>query len=364
MSFWTKKIINISGDTVGVEVNDFSVRVIQISRKGKKDSILGYNSVQIPPGSIIDGEISNKENIIAAVKKAVSESQPLKIKAKKAICSVSETKAFLRVINIPKMKKEEIKEAIKWELEANIPLTIDQVYYDWQMLNKNFSKEQSKISVLVIAVARKIVDQLMEVMEAAGLEVVDIGIESIAQARSLIEDQDSDGKTTLIVDLGGQRTSFLISVGSIPCFTSSIPLSAGSLTDAISKGLNIAREEAETAKKNYGIGSESENSNILDAVRPVLENLALEIEKSMEFYVSGLGYSAAIDKIIICGGGANTKGLIAYLVKRLGREIELGNPWANLNLGKSPVIIKNNEAVRFSTVIGLALKGLFYEDFS
>lgn len=386
MSFWNKKIVNIVGDIVGVEINDLSVRVIELGKKGKKKIILNYGSSPLASGNITDGEILNKENIVVALRSAISQAQPTKIKAKKAICSISETKAFLRIINIPKMQKEEISEAIKWELEANIPLTIDQVYYDWQKLDRNFSQEDDKISILVIAVARNIVDQLVGVVEAAGLEVVDVEIESVAQARCLIEDaeriesknkrKDKDEKevknknenkneTVLIIDLGGRRTSFIVSVGGMPCFTSSIPLSAGSLTDAIAKGLGVSVAEAETAKKNYGIGSAAENNNIFTAVSPILENFAVEIEKSIDFYLNGLGYSTSVDRIIMCGGGANTQGLIAHLARRINREIELGDPWINVDKNSDMEIAKNNEAVQYSTVIGLALKGAYYyENFS
>ena len=44
--------------------------------------------------------------------------------------------------------------------------------------------------------------------------------------------------------------------------------------------------------------------------QPVLENLVQEIERSIDFYLTGLKYSESIDKIILCGGGANMKGIL------------------------------------------------------
>lgn len=364
MSFWTKKIINISGDVVGLEINDLSVRAIQLEKAGSKNRVIGYGAADIAPDSISEGEIIKKENVVLAISNAISNASPQKIRAKKAICSISETKAFLRIVNIPKMKKEEIGEAIKWELEANIPLTIDQVYYDWQVLDQNFSKENNKMSILVVAAARKVIDQLVDAVETAGLKVIDVGIESIAQSRSLISEKEA-GKTILIIDIGGRRTSFLIAIGNTPCFTSSIPLSSGSITSAIARELGVKEEEAERMKLNYGIGSINDNNAIFKAANPILESFVSEIEKTIDFYLNSLGYSSSIDKIIACGGGANTKGLIPYLMERIHREIEIGNPWINFNMeGEAPDVIEKDKIARYATVIGLALKGAYYENFS
>ena len=128
--------------------------------------------------------------------------------------------------------------------------------------------------------------------------------------------------------------------------------------------MKISFEEAEKIKLTYGIGNDFKNDSLLKMQQPVLENLVQEIERSIDFYLTGLKYSKSIDKIILCGGGANSKGLLPYLSKKLKREIELGNPWINMKLGRNVPIIKKDQAVQYSTAIGLALKGAHYEDIS
>jgi len=363
MGFFNKKVFNFSQSAFGLDLSDLSVKVVQLEREGDKDKIVSFGTVSIPAGSIVDGEIIKKENVVSAIGEVLKKAGPKKIKTKKVICSLPETKAFLRIISIPKMKEEEAREAVKWEMEANIPLPIDQVYYDWQLVEKKLSKDLNKIEVLVVAVAKKVVDQFVEVLELSGLSVEGLDIESIAQARSFLDKKD-DMKTTLIMDLGDRRASFSISTGTIPCFTSSIPLSSQSMTDAISKELNVPFEEAEKIKLASGIGSPAKNDPIFKAVKPIIENLILEMEKSMDFYLNDMKYSKSIDQITMCGGGANTIGIIPYLSRRLNKEIELGNPWVNIYLGKKLPPIDRKKSVQYSTAIGLALKGLYYEDLS
>lgn len=364
MSIFQKKIFDLFPSSFGLDLSDLSIKSVWLDRAGQRDSIASFGSVPLPVGSVIDGEIMDADSVRSAVTQLLEKSGPKKIKTRKVICSLPETKAFLRVLSLPKMEKDEVKEAIKWEIEANIPLTLDQVYYDWEILDLNLVQEKGKMNVLVVAVARSVVDQFQAVLESAGLEVIGLETESIAQARSLLPEKN-EKSTTLIVDIGDRRTSFLVAIGSTPCFTSSVPLSSQMVTDAISKSMHISFDEAESIKIKHGLGSLALKSPVLKAAQPVLENMAVEIEKSIDFYLNHLRYSDKIDSIVLCGGGSNMHGLLPYMSRRLGRLVESGNPWVNVRLGREIPLIDRGHSVQYSTAIGLALRGLDeYEDFA
>lgn len=370
MGLLNKNIVSFEPKIFGLDLSDLSVKVFQLEREGKEDRIRSYCSVDIAHGNIEDGEIINKEKVVSVIKEAIKKAGPKKINTNKVICSLPESKVFLRIITIPKMSEEEAGEAIKWEMEANIPIPIDQAYFDWQFLDLDSgAKEGSakpiseKQNVLTVAVSKKIVDDLMEVLGAAGLDVYGLEVESIASARSLIgPKKEKESMTALIVDLGAQRTSFIIVTGEIPYFTSSIPFSSEIMDDAIAKSLNLGSQEAEKIKVSQGIEYSKGGNPVFDSVQPLLENLIQEIEKTMDFYGDLLKGSSGIEKIILCGGGANLKGLVPYLAKRLEKEVEIGNPWLNLKMGKNLPLVNKENSVRYSTVVGLAMRGLDYEN--
>jgi len=353
MGFFTKKIISLDDRTFALDLSDLSVKTFQIEKKGSSDVIRSYCSLDLPEGYIVDGRIVEKKNVAEMIKKAVKQAGPKKINTNKVICSLPESKAFLRKINIPEMNESEAKEAVRWEIEASIPLPCDQVYYDWQFLDARDGKR----NVLTVAVSKDIVDGLMEVLSMAGLDAYGLEIESIASARSLIPREASSQDIFLIVDLGALRTSFIISEGNMPYFTSSIPFSSQGITDSISKMFKVGQKEAENIKKTQGIEHSIENSSIFNSIKDILENLSVEIEKTIDFYssVSQKG-SVGVDKIIICGGGANLRGLVPYLTARLSKEVMVGDPWVNLNMGNRLPIISKEESVSYATAIGLAIK--------
>jgi type IV pilus assembly protein PilM len=357
MNFLKKNIINFEEAFFGLDLGDLFVKVIQLEKNGSNDFVRSYSIAPISDGCIEDGRIIDKQKIIQAIKTAIAIARPKKIKTKKVICSLPESKVFLRVLSVPKMEKAEIGEAIKWEIEASIPLSVDQVYYDWQLISESSDKQ----NVLTVAISREIVDDLLEVLEGAGLEVHALESESIATSRSIIHSSENSKEVSLIVDLGSKRTNFIVAEGNIPFFTSSIPFSSNGVTDAIAKTLGIGNEEAEKMKISEGVGCFNGDGSVFNSMKAYLEGLSIEIERTIDFYQNISNESGKVEKIIICGG-ANLKGLVPYLAKRLKNKIYIGDPWINLDFGECLPIINKEKSLQFTNAIGLAMRKKDYEN--
>lgn len=361
MNFLHKNIISFEPRFFGLDLSDLSIKIFQVERIGQIDRIRSFCSLPIARGNMEDGKIINKEKVAEIIREAIRKAGPKKINTRKVICSLPESNIFLRVISIPKIGKEEAGEAIKWETEANIPLSIEEVYLDWQFLEDDPENSPNKQSVLTVAVSKKVVDDFMETLELSGLEVYDLEIESIASARSLVSSAEKKENISLIVDIGAKRTSFIMVEGNVPCFTSSIPFSSENINDTISKKMNINEKEAEEVKIAFGIENFNKDNPIFNSIKYLLENLVVEIEKTSDFYVVMSKTPKEIKKIILCGGGSNLKGIVDYLSQRLGKEVVLGDPLVNLNLEKKELDKINKEnCIGYATVIGLAIKKTYY----
>lgn len=354
MSIFNKRFIDPTPPYFGLDMSELSIKVLQMTHKGRYDSVYAFASEKIASGLIDNRDIKNIDAIVSAIKKVRKKAG---ISTKNVICSLPESKAFIRIVTIPQMKDEEVTEAIKWEIEAAIPLSIDQVYYDWQILDQRLTKDKRQIDVIIAAVAKEFVNDFIHVLKKAGLTTYGLEIESVAQSNSLLRD-DEKGVTTMIIDIGDKSTSFVITVDNIPVFTSNIPLSSELMTKAIEQTFGITYDEAEKIKIMYGIGSVLKNDHVFQATKSVVENFVTEAQKSIDFYLNSLTYSEGIDRIIMCGGGARMKGIAPYLSRRLGYNIELGNPWVNMNFENTVPPIDRDKSVQYATVIGLATKKL------
>ncbi|MFH1308806.1 MAG: type IV pilus assembly protein PilM [Patescibacteria group bacterium] len=335
----------------GLDISDFSIKIVKIKKRGNAFEFENYNRVSIPKGVIKEGEIIKQEILTELLKKAVKESKFGSIRTPFAVCSLPEQHAFVKVIKLPKMNKQEAREAIKWEAEANIPLSLDEVYLDWKIINDT--------DVLINAVPKVLVNKYLQAITLAGIEPVIFEIESNATARSLIEKEKDP---VLIIDLGFSRTSFIIFAKGDVRFTSSISISNEQMIKEIAKKLDIDETKAKQLKFEIGL---KENGKIFNALIPSINKLIKKIQDCIGFYEDSNQkepeYCGNISKIILCGGGANLYGIKEYMFERLKIPIVLGDPWINILDHKKKNKIPGipfKESLAYSTALGLSIRGV------
>ena len=66
-----------------------------------------------------------------------------------------EEKAFLRVIELPlSLKDKELENALKFEVESNLPMALEEIYYGYEILNVN--TEAGHYDIMVQAIPKKL----------------------------------------------------------------------------------------------------------------------------------------------------------------------------------------------------------------
>ena len=151
-----------------------------------------------------------------------------------------EEPSFLDVIELPKMKSEEVNNALLYEIENHIPMPIEQVYFDSEIIESP-NENTKNIEVLFVATPKKIVDPYLETLKLINLQPQAFEIECQSIARAL-KGQKKSSSPFLIIDFGETRASFIIFSGNSPRFTSTIPISSQKLTDAIANNFKVIRE--------------------------------------------------------------------------------------------------------------------------
>ena len=101
MNLLKKKIASFETKIFGLDLSDLSVKVFQLERENNFDKMRAFYSIDIPSGNIDDGLIINQEKVAEILKEAIKKAGPQKINTNKVICSLPESKVFLRIINNP-----------------------------------------------------------------------------------------------------------------------------------------------------------------------------------------------------------------------------------------------------------------------
>lgn len=343
----------------GLDISDLSLKIIKLKKDKKGLKLNSFGETRIPSGIIEGGEIKDIENLTKIIKKGLKQVKGKRIRTKYVISSLPEEKSFLDILQIPIIKEEEVENAVKFEAENYIPLKLDDVYFDFEKIQP-ISKQKKYQEILIAATPKHIVDPYFRALEQAGLKPIALEIESLAIVRSLIKKNISTGPL-LIIDFGETRTSFIIFSGKSLRFTSTIPISSQVLTKNISKNLKISYEKAEELKKKEGLEGRKE---ISEAIIPPLTDLAEQIKTYLKYYRSHipkgqiLTDKRKLERILLCGGGANLKGLIGFLSSTLKVKVELGNPWINIlkETVKEVPELSFEKSLAYTSALGLALR--------
>ena len=356
------KFLNLQPEVFGIDVNDFSLKIIKLKKSLKGFDVVSFNNYPLKPGIVKEGIILDKSALVKAITSACLSVKGQKLQTKYAVVSLPEEKSFSRVIQMPKMAKEDLVSAVPFEAENYIPIAIDKVYLDFQEIESS-KHHGGHCDLLINVLPKSIIDPYVYCFKQAGLVPLALEVESQSIARALLKNGSSDSPL-IILDLGQDSTGFSIFSGNSIRFTCSLPGFSRQLTQAISDKLGVGFSRAEDLKVKYGLSQKAGNKyNIEKIIQPMLRELIVQIKKYIEFYQSHSSFEyfssdTKIEKMILCGGGANLKNLPDFLSKNLGMSVEIGNPFINnIYQKKSAVRISNQDALSLATALGLALRG-------
>ena len=350
--------LTLKQEAFGLDISDLSLKLIKLKRKGKFFDLASFNEADIKPGIIKQGEIKKENDLVKIIKDVCSKINGEKLKTKYVVASLPEEKAFLQVIQMPLMSKQDLQSAVVYEAENYIPLPIEKVYLSSQVISPACDRE-NHLDVLIAALPKTTVDAYVSCLKKAGLQPIALEVESLAISRALIKNETAVSPV-LLIDLGANRTGFIVFAGNSLRFTSSIPVSSQSFTNIISKTLKVNLSEAEKLKLQYGL----KEKKVFDALIPALVDLVEQIQKYLDYYQT---HASHIKKIFLCGGGAKLKGFTDFLSDKLKITVDVGNPWINILphdflIPKKLLIYKKEESLRYTTALGLAIRAIKKND--
>ncbi len=332
----------------GLDITDWRVRFLEFKKKGNGLVLDRYGEERIPSGVIVAGSIKRSDDLREILTKFRAEHNISFVRV-----SLPEERAYLFTMDVPDVSPEEIRGAIRFQIEEHVPISAEDAVFDYHVLGPS-SEDSGKISITVSVFSESELRGYVEMFSGTGIIPVAFEIEAHAIARALVLDADTD--THLILDFGGTRTGISIVSKGIVRFTSTIDVGSAMITKAIEKNFNVSSDEAEKIKNIRRMAKGGTDREFFSALSSSLSVLYDEVNKIYLYWHGHGGKDANIQNIILCGGGANLHGLSEYLGSSLRTKVRVGNPWVNVNSFDTyiPEITKH-EALGYTSVIGLAL---------
>ena len=310
---------------VGLDIGSSAIKAVELKPGGKGGEyhLVNLGLEPLPPEAIVDGAIMDSGAVIDAIQRLFAQR---KIKTADVATSVSGNAVIVKKISLPQMSQEELAESIHWEAEQYIPFDIQDVALDYEVVEGGGG---GNMDVLLVAVKKDKISDYTSAISQAGKtpQIVDVDVFALQNAYEVNYGVDP-GRVIALLNVGASIMNINIIKGGTSIFNRDIAVGGNQYTDAIQKDLNLSFDQAESLKRGGHVeGAAPEN--LPPILQAVSENIALEIQKTFDFFKATAGEDR-IDKVYLAGGTSKVHGLRDLLAERFDAGVEILNPFNNV----------------------------------
>jgi len=287
---------------VSLDIGPDSIKMLEVSGGQDGLSLVSFGMKKIQESSV--------ESIMASVK---SLSEELKITNRELNISIAGPSVVVRVVSMPDMTDEELKNAIRFETEKSIPFNINECVLDFYIQGRN-PREKNNLDILLAAAKKDFVLERVKIAEGAGFGINVVDVNSFAITNAFLRNFTSidPAKTTALLNIESTHTNLVILRGGLVSFVRDLAIGSTTLVD--------------------------------------------EVKLSFGYYENNSG--GGVDSIYISGGGAGSAGLEEIFNDAFGSKPERWNPVQFLRI--DPLKVNVDEIARtsgsFAVCAGLALR--------
>ena len=340
----------------GLDIGSSSIKMVELDGKAGNFSLVSLGYENLPDDTIIDGQIMELNVVSDVIQNVCSNHQ---VNAEQVVTGVSGHSVIIKNIVLPPMSQDELEESIDWHAEEHIPYDLADVSLDYQITATN----SESTNVLIAACKRERIDNLRQAVQLAGKEPVCIDVDTFALQNCYeMNYQPDDSQVVTLLNIGASTMNVNIVKGTRSLFTRDITVGGSQFTDVLQRSLGLSYQQAEAVKRGVSHAVEGlEEKSIEPLMNNVTEIVAMEIQKTFDFYrATTEDNHTVVQKILISGGGSKLTGLAQDLSARLELPVEVLDPFRNIKVDarKFDPDYLSEIMPEMAVAVGLAMRGV------
>ncbi len=346
----------LSPHGAGIDITDASIKWVVLRPYGEHLRVTSWGEVKLEQGIVESGTVKNVQALSEAL---VSVRKQLGT-VRSAHAALPEEGAFVFSMHTPTDTKSEIESMIEFELVGRVPVPVQQMVYDYDIIGDH---PAGGVEIGVVAFPREIVEDYVQAFAMAGIELMSMEVEARSIARA-VSDKDGSSPVSLLVDSGKSRTGFAIVKRGFPIFTSTVDVGGKDLTRVVVETLNVSEDAAQVFKNEEGlVPKDPAKKKTTEAVAKVAESLAAEVERHYRFWDTRRNEhgerATPVEQVILVGGSANLMGLDDFIAGKVHARTDRPNVWRHVASFDDYIPpINYRSSLQYVTAIGLALRGM------
>ncbi len=342
------KLIKGMGDYFSLDIGTKSIRVVQLSATGEgrwRLERVGYSALdaRIIASDSPEGRKKLSSAIIATVAQAG-------IYTKNVVVGLPSIKTFTTVVEVPLMSDAELRSTLKYQADQYIPMPLDNAKIDWAKLGPS-PRDAKKQEVLLASTAQSYVEELVEMIDSSGFNVIAAEPDPIAIIRSLLPNNPTGAH--VVLDVGEQSTDIVVTVQDRPVLVRTLPMGLRSMVSSIVQNLNIKEDQASQFILKFGLAQDRLEGQVYRAVEGVLDNFASEIAKSIKFFQNKYS-TESIAGVHLSGYAGVIPQFKEYIARKTNLTTDITSPWQKVDLSDADRQKVQSTEYEFATAVGLA----------
>ncbi len=318
-------VLQIGAAAVGVDVGRAAIKVAEVRRTARGVELRRAAVAPTPAGAVAGGMVLDPPAVGAAVEALVRRAG---IRARRAVVAVTGQNVLARVLRLPPIPEEEVRQAIRWEAERHLPIPVDEAVIDVQPVGEVTEDGRRQLEVLLAAAPESVVLAHIQAVERARMTVEAVEVGALAMVRGLGH-TDTRG-TRALVNLGASTTDVAVVRDGVPQFTRTILAGTDAVTAAAARLAGADPAAAQQIVARYGLGWEDSPPDLppgayATELTAALEEVVTQLRRTLDF-VRAQFPGVTVSEIVLCGGGARLKYVDRHLTAELDLPVAVGSP--------------------------------------
>lgn len=287
---------------IGIDIGSSQIKIINMDKNGRPK---GKAIVPISDGQEINQRASSEDLLARKIMETIKKS---KIRGKRCSLCLPSHNLVSKVILLPKMDTDVLKENIYYDMEDYLPLGLENYIIDFITINTSQLKGVQYYHILVTAILKEISLSYFRILKKAGLRPVYFDIPSNALQKLLMSLPCLNRQLTLIdsniclIDAGANYTNIII----------------------FNRGNYFVDKTISLGVKD--ITSEIENNS---EAKIYMRQVTSEVKEVIRYFKNHISKDSRLDNIILLGGGSTLVGFSEYLRNETGIDVNLLSIWTD-----------------------------------
>lgn len=299
-------ILSKKKNMVGLDIGSSYVKCMEVDGKDLSNlKLIGYAIEPIPKQFLGENDkFENLEVVADIIQKCWKKSGA---STKNVVVSLPSNATIYKKILLPYVNSEnELMEQVQNELVQFLPkgTNIEEMAIDFYNFGPSKNNE-NEMEVLIVASKQDVLQERIELVEAAGLVpiVIDVEYFAIQNLIKFIKGKDFEQGVYVVVDASAYNLNFLVFKNGELIYTKDNQVGGFSLTQDVANNFDASIDEAEKIKINR---TGEETLDLLE--KNFTNNLSEVIASMLSYFISATSINN-IKEIILIGGVSGSNGI-------------------------------------------------------